>query len=99
VLSYITDNYVTEVDGDSLIDGAITGMLERLDPHSTYLDPDRNKKMQERNRGAYYGIGVSFSIVDGNLTVISPSRDPPPTSSESGAATSSPRSTASRPRD
>lgn len=72
VLSYISDNYVEEVESDKIIDGAITGMLEKLDPHSTYLDPDRYKKMQERNRGTYYGIGISFAIVDGNLTVISP---------------------------
>ncbi len=72
VLSYINDNYVEDVDADKLIDGAITGMLQKLDPHSTYLDPDRYKKMQERNRGTYYGIGISFAIVEGNLTVISP---------------------------
>jgi len=72
VLSLINDYYVEDVDADSLIDGAISGLLLRLDPHSTYLDPERFKKMQERNKGAYYGIGISFSIVEGNLTVISP---------------------------
>lgn len=72
VLSYINDNYVDEVEGEQLIDGAITGMLEELDPHSNYLDPDRFKKMQERNRGNYHGIGISFDVVEGNLTVISP---------------------------
>lgn len=72
VLSYISDNYVDEVDGEELIDGAITGMLEGLDPHSNYLDAERFARMQERNRGTYYGIGVSFDIVDDKLTVISP---------------------------
>ncbi|MFN8548364.1 MAG: S41 family peptidase [Candidatus Eisenbacteria bacterium] len=72
VLSYINDNYVEEVDGEKLIDGAIVGMLEKLDPHSTYLDPDRFKRLQERNRGTYYGIGISFEIVKGFITVISP---------------------------
>jgi carboxyl-terminal processing protease len=72
VLSYINDNYVDEVDGEKLIDGAISGMLEELDPHCNYLDPDRFKRMQERNRGTYYGIGISFDIVDGDLTVIAP---------------------------
>lgn len=72
VLTYINDYYVENVNSDSLIDGAITGLLARLDPHSTYLDPDRFKKIQERNKGTYYGIGISFSIVDGNLTVIAP---------------------------
>jgi len=72
VLSYINENYVDEVEGEELIDGAITGMLEELDPHSNYLSADRFKRMQERNRGTYYGIGISFDIVNGDLTVISP---------------------------
>jgi carboxyl-terminal processing protease len=72
VLRFVKDNYVEEVDDTKLMDGAIVGMLERLDPHSTYLDADRNKKMQERNRGNFEGIGISFAIVDGNLTVVSP---------------------------
>jgi carboxyl-terminal processing protease len=72
VLASINENYVDEVDGEALIDGAIVGMLEELDPHSTYLDADRFSKMQERNRGTYYGIGISFDIVEGKLTVISP---------------------------
>jgi carboxyl-terminal processing protease len=71
VLGLVTDNYVEKVNGEDLVDGAIKGMLEQLDPHTNYLDPDRFKKMQERNRGTYYGIGVSFAIVDGDLTVIS----------------------------
>jgi carboxyl-terminal processing protease len=71
VLGLITDNYVERVNGEDLVDGAITGMLGQLDPHSNYLDPERYKRMQERNRGLYYGIGVSFEIVAGDLTVVS----------------------------
>ncbi len=72
VLGLVSDNYVEKTNGEDLIDGAIRGMLEQLDPHSNYLDPERFRRMQERNRGSYYGIGVSFAIVDGDLTVISP---------------------------
>lgn len=72
VLRLVQDNYVEPVDTDSLMDGAITGLMQKLDPHSTYLDPKRAKRMQERNQGNFEGIGVSFAIVDGNLTVISP---------------------------
>jgi carboxyl-terminal processing protease len=71
VLSLVNENYVEKTNGEDLVDGAIKGVLEQLDPHSNYLDPDRFQKMQERNRGTYYGIGVSFAIVDGDLTVIS----------------------------
>jgi len=72
VLRRIQENYVEPVDTDSLMDGAITGLLQKLDPHSTYLDPQRSKRMMERNQGNFEGIGVSFAIVEGNLTVISP---------------------------
>ena len=72
VLSLVTDNYVEKVNGEDLVDGAIKGLLEELDPHSNYLDPDRFRRLQERNKGSYYGIGVSFEIVNGDLTVISP---------------------------
>jgi len=71
VLRLVNENYVEEADGTALVNGAIAGMLDELDPHSTYLDPDRYRRMQERNRGMYYGIGVSFEIVDGDLTVVS----------------------------
>lgn len=71
VLSLVTDNYVEQVSGEDLVDGAIGGLLDELDPHSNYLDPERYRRMQERNRGTYYGIGISFEIVDGNLTVVS----------------------------
>jgi carboxyl-terminal processing protease len=72
ILNLVTSNYVEEVPVDSLIDGAIEGMLDQLDPHTTYVDPERYQRMQERNRGTYSGIGISFDIVDGWLTVISP---------------------------
>ncbi len=72
VLSLVTDHYVETVNGEDLVDGAIQGLLKELDPHSNYLDPERFERLRERNRGSYYGIGVSFEIVNGNLTVISP---------------------------
>jgi carboxyl-terminal processing protease len=72
VLGLVSQHYVEDVAPDSLIEGAISGMLDRLDPHSNYMDPKRFREMEERNRGSYSGIGVSFQIREGNLTVISP---------------------------
>ncbi|MDZ4804983.1 MAG: S41 family peptidase [Candidatus Eisenbacteria bacterium] len=72
VLDLIEKNYVEEIDPEPLIEGAITGMLAKLDPHSTYVDSERFAKMNERNQGEYHGIGVSFEIRDGYITVISP---------------------------
>ncbi len=72
VLRLVRANYVDEVDSAELIDGAIVGLLEELDPHSNYVDPKRASQMNERYRGEYFGIGISFAIRDGYLTVISP---------------------------
>ncbi|MBU1699957.1 MAG: S41 family peptidase [Candidatus Eisenbacteria bacterium] len=72
VLNIVTSNYVEEVGVDSLLDGAIEGMLDQLDPHTTYVDPERFEQMQERNRGTYSGVGIEFDIVEDWLTVISP---------------------------
>ncbi|MBD3337116.1 MAG: S41 family peptidase [Candidatus Eisenbacteria bacterium] len=72
VLNIVSSNYVEEVAVDSLLDGAIEGMLDQLDPHTTYVDPERYDRMQERNRGTYSGVGIEFEIIDGWLTVISP---------------------------
>jgi carboxyl-terminal processing protease len=72
ILRLVRTNYVDEVDTSELIDGAITGLLRELDPHSDYIDPERFRAMNERNRGEYHGIGISFAIRDGYLTVIAP---------------------------
>lgn len=72
ILNIVSSNYVEDVAVDSLLDGAIEGMLDQLDPHTNYVDPERYRRMQERNLGTYSGIGISFEIIDGWLTVISP---------------------------
>jgi carboxyl-terminal processing protease len=72
ILRLVRTNYVDEVEATGLVDGAIEGLLRELDPHSNYLDPERFEQMNERNRGEYYGIGISFAIRNGYLTVIAP---------------------------
>ena len=72
ILTLIKHNYVDEVETEELIDGAIEGMLKDLDPHTNYLKPKAHDRMQELNSGEYSGIGISFEIVEGVLTVISP---------------------------
>ncbi len=71
VATYVDRNYVEEVDNKELVRGAIRGMLEELDPHSTYVDPEAFARMNERNTGEYEGIGISFEIRNGWITVIS----------------------------
>ena len=71
VLRYIKTNYVEEVDSQDLVNSAIDGMLEQLDPHSTYVNPESFSRMNERNSGEYEGIGISFEMRDGYITVVS----------------------------
>jgi carboxyl-terminal processing protease len=56
-------------DGERLIDGAIRGMVEALDPHSTYLDRDALRILQDDAEGRYAGIGTEIDARDGWLTV------------------------------
>jgi len=72
VLQLVRANYVEEVDSQILIKGAINGMLDELDPHTAYMDKKHFSSLTERHVGEYSGIGISFAIRDGYLTVISP---------------------------
>ena len=75
-LSYLirlVDNYyVEDVELNKIIDGAMHGMLDKLDPHSQYIPSEEFKLMQESLVGEFEGIGIEFAILDGYITVISP---------------------------
>ena len=68
-LDAIEANYVGEVESDKLVYGAITGMLQTLDPHSNFMDPKSYAQMRERQEGRYYGLGISIGVIDGDITV------------------------------
>jgi carboxyl-terminal processing protease len=55
-----------------LVEGAISGMLKTLDPHSSYLNPDAYKELQVETKGSFGGIGIEITVRDGVLTVVSP---------------------------
>ncbi|MBI5287306.1 MAG: S41 family peptidase [Deltaproteobacteria bacterium] len=76
-LTIVQDNYTEEVDPKTLIYGAIKGMLQNLDPHSSFLTPEDYKEMQVETKGVFGGIGIEIGIRDGALTVISPIEDTP----------------------
>src|SRR5947209_11255989 len=71
VLSYVENNYVEDVDQDKLIYGAIKGMLETLDPHSSFLDPNQYREMKNETAGQFGGIGIEVEVRDGLLTIMS----------------------------
>ncbi len=77
VLTLIKKNYVEEVKGKELIQGAIKGMVTSLDPHSGYLTPDAFKELQVETKGEFGGIGIQIGIKDNMLTVIAPIEDTP----------------------
>lgn len=77
VLSVIQNSYVEEVQVDDLVDGAVKGMLQTLDPHSSYLTPDMMKQVEVETRGTFGGLGIEIGIKDGVLTVIAPIEDTP----------------------
>ncbi|HXG51322.1 MAG TPA: S41 family peptidase [candidate division Zixibacteria bacterium] len=77
ILSIVKKNYVEEVDTQNLVNGAITGMLSSLDPHSAYLTPDLYKELQMDTQGRFGGLGIEITIKNGVLTVVSPIEDTP----------------------
>jgi len=72
ILSLLQDNYVEEIDSKETINGAIRGLLYSLDPHSSYLEPEEYKELQEETQGQFSGIGIEITIKDDVLSVISP---------------------------
>ena len=68
----ISSIYVDEVDDNKLVEDAIRGMLEKLDPHSSYTTPKETKAMTEPLNGSFEGIGVQFNMVEDTLMVIQP---------------------------
>jgi carboxyl-terminal processing protease len=72
VIGLIQKDYVEETKSKDLIQGAIKGMLETLDPHSAFMPPNVFKEMQEETKGRFEGLGIEITLKDGILTVVSP---------------------------
>src|SRR5271163_73627 len=77
VLAIVQKNYVEPVTTKQLINGAITGMLASLDPHSAYLTPDLYRDLEVETRGSFGGLGLEVTVKDDLLTVVSPIEDTP----------------------
>jgi carboxyl-terminal processing protease len=77
VLHLVQQNYVEEADSKDLIYGAIKGMINSLDPHSAFMEPDTYNELQVDTRGKFGGIGIQISIRDKQLTIIAPIEDTP----------------------
>lgn len=72
VFAKIKSDYVESIDDRKLIENAIRGMLEGLDPHSSYLDKESYKALHEGTSGEFGGLGIEVGMEDGYIKVISP---------------------------
>jgi len=72
IMRIVDSFYVEEPDREKMLEGAINGMLAELDPHSTYIPPKDQVKVNEEFNEEFGGIGIRFEIKDKILTVISP---------------------------
>ena len=77
VLDRIRSAYVEPISDATLLEHAIRGMLDGLDPHSAYLDEAAFRDLQEATSGEFGGVGVEVEIEDGLVRVISPIDDTP----------------------
>src|SRR5690349_2012317 len=68
-LAAVEANYIGDFQSDRLVYSAITGMLQTLDPHSSFMDPRSFAQMRERQEGRYYGLGITINVVGGDVTV------------------------------
>jgi len=77
VFELVRANYVDEVTDETLIEGAINGMLTSLDPHSNYLNAKNFNDMKVQTRGEFGGLGIEVSMENGLVKVVSPIDDTP----------------------
>jgi carboxyl-terminal processing protease len=73
----VQEQYVEEVTDEKLIESAISGMLQSLDPHSSYLSAESYKDMQVKTKGKFGGLGIEVTMEDGVIKVVSPIDDTP----------------------
>tara|TARA_B100000575_G_C23121572_1_gene649154 strand:+ start:703 stop:1839 length:1137 start_codon:yes stop_codon:yes gene_type:complete len=77
VLENIKKDYVDEIDQAEVMDSAINGVLQSLDPYSAYMSPELFKEMQTDTRGEFGGLGIEIGMESGVVKVISPIDDTP----------------------
>ena len=77
VYERVKASYVDQVDDKTLIKGAIDGMLSSLDPHSSYVEANDFDQLKATTDGNYGGLGITVSMEDGVVKVISPTEDTP----------------------
>ena len=77
VLENIKKDYVDDVDQSKMMDSAINGVLQSLDPYSAYMSPELFQEMQTDTKGEFGGLGIEIGMEAGVVKVISPIDDTP----------------------
>jgi len=77
VLENIKKDYVDDVNQSEIMDSAINGVLQSLDPYSAYMSPELFKEMQTDTKGEFGGLGIEIGMEAGVVKVISPIDDTP----------------------
>ena len=72
VLNEINKEYVEEINQNDVMDAAINGVLQSLDPYSAYMSPEMYKEMQTETSGKFGGLGIEVGMEHGVVKVISP---------------------------
>ena len=76
-LDLVQEHYVRDVEERELIDGALKGMLDTLDPHTSYLSKELYQEVQRDTKGEFEGLGIEITHRDGYVTVMAPIDDSP----------------------
>ncbi len=77
VMNLVRRSYVKKESDEKLIDGALSGMLSSLDPHSTYMNREMYKQMQVDTTGKFGGLGIEISASEGGIRIVAPIEDTP----------------------
>jgi len=77
IFERVRAHYVEKPDDAKLVESAINGMLNGLDPHSSYMDPKSFRDMQVQTRGEFGGLGIEVTMEDGLVKVVAPIDDTP----------------------
>src|ERR1700730_8473723 len=79
VMEKVRKDYVDgqKLTYQELVYGALKGMLNTLDPHSEFMEPEKYKELQNDTQGAFGGLGIVISMKDNFITVVSPMEDTP----------------------
>src|SRR5271170_3752070 len=77
IFERVRAHYVEKPDDSKLVEGAVNGMLNGLDPHSSYMDPKSFRDMQVQTRGEFGGLGIEVTMEDGLVKVVAPIDDTP----------------------